>query len=72
MYYTYVAGSNILANIKHWVAMGGAGWAVAIGTPVVVFRFNAAAAGAGIWRPVPTKQTKKVSFIHWTFKLKWF
>lgn len=50
----------MFANMKHWVAMGGAGWAAAAtGTPTVGLRLSAAAAGAGIWRPVPERIEKQ-------------
>lgn len=37
---TYIVGSNMFDNMKHWVAMGGA-WEVAAGT----WGFTAGAAG---------------------------
>jgi len=48
-----VAGSNILASMKHCVAMGGVGcW---IGKFPAGLRFNAVAAAWGICRPVPAR-----------------
>jgi len=44
----------MFANMKHCVAMGGAGWG-AMGSPAAPFKFSAAAAGAGISRPVPKR-----------------
>lgn len=56
---TYVAGSNILASMKHCVAMGGVGcW---IGKLPAGLRFNAVAAAWGICRPVPANDTQWTS-----------
>lgn len=61
---TYVAGSNILANMKHWVAIGGAGW-TACGKAFA--KFNAFAAAGGNCMPVPIK--KKI-FINYKLKFQ--
>ena len=55
--FTYVAGSNMLASMKHCVAIGGVGcW---MGKFPAGFKFKAFAAAWGICNPVPIKVNLK-------------
>ena len=53
-YVTYFCGSNMLDNMKHCVAMGGAAWGGGCGCAITGAIFKAFAAAGGISRPVPS------------------